>query len=185
MMSIGKPMPGVSVLVVDEKNNEIGIGQKGELCVSGAQLTPGYWENPTKNEESFFNIEIEGISTRFYKTGDSCYIDEDYDLMLSGRIDHQVKIQGYRIELGEIEYHAREYLSGQNAVACDYPNHIGNSEIALFIEGTLTDKNKLISYLGKKMPYYMMPTKIITEKIFPINTSGKVDRMLLKNKVLQ
>jgi D-alanine--poly(phosphoribitol) ligase subunit 1 len=184
MLSIGKIMPGLAAIIIDEEGNKLGANKKGELCISGDQVTAGYWKNPEKNEMSFFVTEINGKLMRFYKTGDSCYFDEEGDIMLAGRLDNQVKIQGYRIELGEIEYHAREFLKGQNAVATTFNNKMGNSEIALFIEGNLNDKTTLIEFLNSKMPYYMIPTKILAESVFPINTSGKVDRIQLKNKLI-
>jgi D-alanine--poly(phosphoribitol) ligase subunit 1 len=184
MLSIGKAMPGLNAIIIDSETQVLGLNQKGELCISGDQLTSGYWMNPEKNKDSFFEIELDGINTRFYKTGDSCYFDDEGDIMLAGRLDYQVKIQGYRIELGEIEYHAREFLNGQNAVAIPFNNTMGNSEIALFIEGTFTDEIDLVKYLTSKMPYYMIPTKIQVENTFALNTSGKVDRISLKNLLI-
>jgi len=181
MLSIGKAMTYVDTIIIDENKNILAANEKGELCVSGDQITPGYWKNPEKNIESFFEIEIDGTPTCFYKTGDSCYFDNDGDIMLAGRLDYQVKIQGYRIELGEIEYHAREFLKRQNAIAIAFANQMGNTEIALFIEGAFTDDASLIGYLNSKMPFYMIPTKILTEPVFALNTSGKVDRILLKH----
>jgi len=183
MLSIGKPMPGVDAIIVDEDLNILETNQKGELCIGGDQVTPGYWKNPEKNRDSFFEKKINRLSARFYKTGDSCYFDKDGDIMLAGRLDYQVKIQGYRIELGEIEYHAREFLKGQNAVACGFNNQMGNTEIALFIEGSPINEKMLLVYLNSKMPFYMIPTKILVESAFPINTSGKVDRIILKSKL--
>lgn len=183
MLSIGRAMSGLRAIIVNEEGKQLGKNQKGELCISGDQLTPGYWKNPDKNKVSFFEIKVLNKSTRFYKTGDSCYFDDDGDIMLSGRLDQQVKIQGYRIELSEIEYHTRKFLKGQNAIAVTFNNQLGNSEIALFIEGTLSDKLSLENYLRCNIPSYMVPTKIVAEDIFPLTTSGKVDRMWLKNKL--
>jgi len=183
MLSIGKAMPGLNAIIIDDEGKCLGVNQKGELCISGEQVTPGYWKNPEKNKESFFNMETNGMLTRFYKTGDSCYFDSDGDIMLAGRLDYQVKIQGYRIELGEIEYHAREFLKGQNAVAVAFTNAMGNTEIALFIEGALQSEPELLHHLNTRMPYYMIPTKILAESTFPINTSGKVDRIKLKSQL--
>lgn len=180
MLAIGKAMYGLGAIIIDEKHRILDKGEKGELCISGDQLTPGYWKNPEKNKGSFFEISYRGVDTRFYKTGDSCYLDDDGDIMLAGRLDYQVKIQGYRIELGEIEYHAREFLNGQNAIATTFSNSTGNTEIALFIEGVSIDEARLLAYMNSKMPYYMIPTKLILESSFPINTSGKVDRIILK-----
>ena len=167
MLSIGKPMEGISAVIIDDKKRILGKNQKGELCIAGDQVTPGYWKNSEKNSESFFDLEIENGINRFYKTGDSCYIDNDGDLMLAGRLDYQIKIQGYRVELGEIEYHAREFLTGQNAVALSFFNHSNNNEIALFIEGELADNNNLLDYLKRKMPFYMIPAKIFVKSKFP------------------
>ena len=183
MLSIGKPMDGLKAIVVDDDGKVQGANQKGELCISGEQLTPGYWKNPEKNRDSFFEKELDGSLFRFYRTGDSCFFDEDGDIMLAGRLDYQVKIQGYRIELGEIEYHAREFLKGQNAIAVPVDNHLGNTEIALFVEGALAVEAELVNYLQGKMPYYMMPSRILVEPVFDLNTSGKVDRIKLKSKL--
>ncbi len=183
MLSIGKAMPGLNAIIIDEDKKILRSNQKGELCVSGNQLTPGYWKNPQKNGESFFELEVDGAQKRYYKTGDSCYFDEDGDIMMAGRLDYQVKIQGYRIELGEIEFHAREFLKGQNAVAIAFNNQMDNTEIALFIEGIVIDEAMLLEYLNGKMPYYMIPTKILTESQFELNKSGKVDRFWLKNRI--
>ena len=121
---------------------------------------------------------------RFYKTGDSCFFDDEGDILYAGRLDYQVKIQGYRIELGEIEFHAREFLAGQNAIAIAFENKTGNTEIALFIEGDNADKDALTGFLQSRMPRYMVPAKVIFESKFPLNSNGKIDRNLLK-KVLK
>jgi len=180
MLSIGKAMPEVNAIIIDENKNILPKNEKGELCVSGDQITPGYWKNPEKNSESFFEIEIDGTPTRFYKTGDSCYFDDDGDIMLAGRLDYQVKIQGYRIELGEIEYHAREFLKGQNAIALAFANQMQSTEIALLIEGKHEDTKELIDFLKTKIPFYMLPTKINFVSTFPLNSSSKIDRIKLK-----
>lgn len=184
MLSIGKPMNGLNAIIKDENNKILELGEKGELCISGDQLTPGYWNNAKKNVESFVELVYNGINQRFYKTGDLCYFDMDGDIMYSGRIDFQVKIQGYRVELGEIEHHAREFMRGQNAVAIAFENKTTNTEIALFIEGELAATKELTAYLKSKIPPYMIPTKIIVENIFPLNNNGKVDRNILKKLIV-
>jgi D-alanine--poly(phosphoribitol) ligase subunit 1 len=183
MLSIGKPMKGLTAIILDENGNQVGLDQKGQLCISGNQLTPGYWNDPQKTAEAFFEREQGGSLSRFYKTGDSCYFDADGDILYAGRLDFQVKIQGYRIELGEIEYHARQYLKGQNAAAIPFENKSGNIEICMFVEGALTDTAALSVHLKTKLPYYMVPTRIQVNKNFPLNSNGKVDRNVLKSLI--
>lgn len=183
MLSIGKAMSGLTAIIIDEDGNIQGSNQKGQLCISGDQLTPGYWKYPDKTAESFFEKEWEGTIKRFYKTGDSCFIDNEGDIMYAGRLDYQVKIQGFRIELSEIEYHTRECLQGQNAVAVAFENKTGNTEIALFVEDEKSDSIALLVYLKSKMPSYMIPNKIYYNKKFPLNSNGKTDRNMLKKLI--
>ena len=180
MLCIGKPMDGITAIICDENGKVLPSNEKGELCVAGNQVTAGYWKNEEKNKSAFFETKLNGKVQRFYKTGDGCYTDDDGDLMLSGRLDHQVKIQGYRIELGEIECHTRDAVDGKNAVAVVYENHTGANEIAMFIENPSIDEEAIKSYLKSKMPPYMIPAKFITVPSFPINTNGKTDRLELK-----
>ncbi len=183
MISIGKPMKNVQTIIIDEAHNILSKGEKGELCVCGKQVTPGYWASPEKNSESFFEKKFNGELQRFYHTGDLCYHDEEGYLMLYGRLDSQAKIQGYRAELGEIEFHARKYLNGNNAVVLTFTNNIGNTELALFVEGAIIDTTSLIDYMKTKLPFYMIPTKVLIEQEFPLNTNSKVDKIKLKEKL--
>lgn len=184
IISIGKPLANVDAIIIDELGNEIPIGEKGELCLAGDQVTAGYWENEEKNKTSFFYKDINGTKKRFYHTGDLCYMDKDGDIMYSGRIDQQAKIQGFRVELGEIEYHTREYLKGRNIICIAFENKQMLTEIALFIEDVPFDTTDLIKYLRSKMPSYMIPSRIIFNPNFPLNSNDKIDKNKLKQSIL-
>lgn len=184
MLSIGNPMKNVIAIIVDEKGNLLTEGEKGELCISGDQVSPGYWNQPERNQLAFFEKEVNGFLHRFYHTGDLCYYDKDKTLMLFGRLDSQTKIQGFRVELGEIEFQVREYLKGNNAIVLTFTNTIGNTELALFIEGEEINTSSMQNYLKSKLPFYMIPTHLFILKEFPLNSNGKVDKQKLKEKIL-
>lgn len=184
IISIGKPMSNVQAIIIDEEGNIIpeksGAEHKGELCVAGPQVTPGYWNNPEKNASSFF--EKDGV--RYYHTGDLCYWDESGNIMYSGRIDQQAKIQGFRVELGEIEFHAREFFNKEKRVmAIAFQNDKNLTEIAMFIESAEMDTKALVEYMRSKMPAYMIPTRFVFLENFPLNKSEKVDRNALKQMI--
>lgn len=181
ILSIGKSMNSGKMIIADELNCETKVGEQGELCLSGAQLTPGYWNNPAKNAEAFFLTKND---IRFYRTGDCCFQDKDGDIMYVGRLDFQAKIQGFRVELGEIEFHAREFLENKNTAAIVFENTSGHSEIALFVESTEVTTTELTSYLQTKMPSYMVPAKIYFVNPFPLNINGKTDRNQLKTMMI-
>ena len=180
IISIGKPLANCVGLILDEQGNELPAGEKGELCIAGDQVTKGYWKNDEKNESSFFLKEVNGEQLRFYHTGDLCYKDEDGDIMYSGRMDHQAKIQGFRVEMGEIEYHAREFLGGKNVVCLAFDNKESLTEIAMFMESEEFNPDEMIAYMRTKMPSYMIPTRLFYVPVFPLNSNDKTDKVKLK-----
>lgn len=186
VVSIGKPFVHVRAYILDDAGNELLGGQKGELCIAGEQLTPGYWNSPEKNESSFFTKLINGEEHRFYHTGDVCCWDESGNIMYINRKDQQVKIQGFRVELSELEYHTREfYDNNRRVLAMSFDGTSGLTEIALFVETQPENPESLLNYLRSKMPTYMIPSKIIYMPIFPLNSSDKVDRNRLKTELVQ
>ena len=185
IVSIGKPLANVLAVIVGEGGRALSnVGTKGELCLSGAQVTQGYWGNPEKNRSAFFEMEKDGVSHRYYRTGDLCYWDASGNLMYVGRIDHQAKIQGFRVELGEIEYHARTCYDAQYRVAAvAFQNERQITEIALFVERGEEPTDSLLKYLREKMPPYMIPGRIVFLPAFPMNGNEKVDRSKLKDSL--
>lgn len=180
IISIGKPLANVQAIIIREDGSLVEGQEKGELCVAGDQVTPGYWKNEEKNSSSFFVRN----GVRYYHTGDLCYWHESGNIMYSGRIDQQAKIQGFRVELGEIEHHARTfYQNERRVIAIAFQNDRNLTEIALFVEAQQEDTKPLVEYLRSKMPHYMIPTRILFEPAFPLNKSEKIDRNELKKKL--
>ncbi len=178
---IGKPMENMGAIIVDENSKIITnkSTEKGELCLSGKQLTPGYWNNDDKNSKTFFRTILNGEEEIFYRTGDLAFQDEDGDFFFAGRIDNQIKIQGFRIELGEIEHFAREFIKGGNVAAVGYQNSFGNMQIHLFVENYNGTSLEIEEHLKLKIPEYMVPSYISIIPSFPLNENGKIDRKKL------
>lgn len=183
IISIGKPLKHCIGLILDSDGKELPANEKGELVMAGEQITKGYWNNPEKNASSFFYMDYKGEKKRFYHTGDLCYKDSYGDIMYSGRIDNQVKIQGFRIELGEIEYHARE-ATGRNVV-CLAKEESGITQLYLVFEGEAFDTKEVVNYMKSKMPSYMIPTNISFMTKFPLNNSDKIDRTRIKREICE
>jgi non-ribosomal peptide synthetase component F len=181
IVSIGKPMDGVGILLVDDARRPVAPGEKGELCLRGDQLTPGYWNNPEKNREAFFEHEGEV----YYRSGDLCWQDADGDVMYSGRADHQVKIQGFRVELSEIEHHARELTGIKHLAAVTCPDSAGNVTLHLFFEGAAEQIPALLAGLRTKLPAYMIPARTVNLDALPLNVNGKIDRPALVARALR
>ncbi len=159
-MALGDLVKNMETLILDETENEVEQGQKGELCISGKQLTSGYLNNPEKNLESFFIKKSGSVEKRFYRTGDIVFVDNENCYFYVGRKDHQVKIQGHRVELGDIEKHARDITLTENTIALAQLNEFGNYHIHLFTDQTDFNREDILKYLKSKLPYYMIPSNV-------------------------
>lgn len=184
IMSIGKPMEGMAAYILDEQGKILDDGVKGELC-TGPQITKGYWNDEKKNRASFSTLDTGTGMVRIYHTGDLCYRDENGDILYSGRIDNQAKIQGFRVELSEIEFHAHAFLKNVNVVCVAYKNDKSLDEIAMCFESEEFDTDAVIEYMRRRMPRYMLPTRYVFIPHFPINANGKIDRKSIKEKINQ
>lgn len=180
VLSIGTTMSSGKVIIVDDNKHEVHGDEVGELCLSGEQLTQGYWKNPEKNAEAFWYA---ADGTRYYRSGDLCFYGEGGNINFVGRKDSQVKINGFRIELSEIEFHARQFLGDTLVLVLAYTNTEATQSLAMFIESKEQDSQALKDYLASKLPPYMLPTKLIYVEKFPVNSSNKIDRSSLKKLI--
>lgn len=177
VVSIGEPYPYNSLKLFDENGKLITSDNKqGELCLSGPQLSPGYWNNPKENNQKFFIYEGE----RYYRTGDICQYSGSGELLYVCRKDFQVKINGFRVELGEIENNYYTISKGRLSVVLPFTNEQGHTELAIIIEGDSynyqTDKTALTAIL----PPYEIPSKWIFIPSLPLNSNGKIDRAKIR-----
>ncbi len=179
IMALGDLVKNMETLLLDETGNEVKPGKKGELCITGKQLTSGYLNNPEKNLESFFTKKTGSVEKRFYRTGDIVFMDNENCYFYVGRKDHQVKIQGHRVELGDIEKHARDITLTENTIALAQLNEFGNYQIHLFTDQIDFNREGILKYLKSKLPYYMIPSNVTKVEKMPMNVNGKIDRLAL------
>ncbi|MBN1411855.1 MAG: amino acid adenylation domain-containing protein [Spirochaetales bacterium] len=113
VVPIGKPVANTRLLIIKDDKSLAGIGEKGELCISGVQLARGYLNREDLTRERFvMNPFLPG--ERMYRTGDMASWLPDGNIEYLGRIDNQVKVRGFRIELEEIECVMDQYPGIKN-----------------------------------------------------------------------
>lgn len=178
-LPIGKACENTQVLILTEDNQVAKIGEEGELCVRGIGVSMGYYANEQKSEEKFIqnptNTKYRDI---IYKTGDVVKQNERGEIIYIGRTDFQIKKQGHRIELGEVESAASSLEEvGMSGAIFDEEKE----EIVLFCTTNVpSDKKTIYQALKKKIPHYMLPSKIEIIDEMPLNMNGKIDRIELK-----
>ncbi len=179
IVSIGKTFGDSRAIIIDELGESVPDGSRGELCISGSQVTNGYFNNPEKTDISFIRFSTPHGPRKFYRTGDMVMRDPDGDLLYIGRVDNQVQIQGFRVEMGEIESHARTFPDAGQLAAIALPNDVGNMQVYLIMENFTGSVEELKEFLKDKLPSYMWPSKIISVTEFPKTVGGKIDRKAL------
>lgn len=176
---IGRDCHNKQILVFNEDNQLVKIGEPGELCVRGSGVALGYYNNKEKTEEVFVQNPLHDLyEDRIYRTGDIVKYNERGELEFVSRKDFQIKHKGNRIEMGEIEVAVNSIPAVTNA-ACIFDQ--SNDKIVLYyttVDGQTLD---IINIVKDRIPVYMFPEVIIHLSAMPYNMNGKIDRMELKN----
>jgi len=182
-LPIGIPCRNTDVLILDENDNLCDIDCEGELCVRGTSLAMGYYNNPEKTAIAFTQNPLnKSYPELIYRTGDIVSVGSDGLIYFKGRKDSLIKHMGYRIELAEIEHIIVNQLQIVNYCCAVY--NYNTKQIVLFYENENDiDAKEFRKQLVKVVPSYMVPNVFERMDILPRNTNGKIDRLLLKNKV--
>ena len=115
---IGRPIPGLRVVILDAAGRLALPGVVGEICIAGPQLAVGYLKDPEETARRFVDVELPELgAVRVYRTGDLGRHRADGMLEFHGREDLQVKLRGHRIELGEVENVLTGHPAVESAVA--------------------------------------------------------------------
>jgi len=181
---IGKPFPNFDVFVLDETGKVVEEpGGEGELYVKASTVAIGYWRDEQRTKERFIaDPRIPGSPICVYRTGDIVRIDENGDLVFSGRKDHLVKSRGYRIELEEIEVVLNSHPNVRQAAAIPVPDEmVGNRILACVSWDDKVEpvEEEIIRHCSRLLPHYMVPESIRFYKKLPQSMNGKIDRKIL------
>jgi acyl-CoA synthetase (AMP-forming)/AMP-acid ligase II len=173
--SVGIAIPGVTIEVRDERGARVATGMTGEVCVRGANVMLGYWENPTATAKVLRNGCLH--------TGDLGRLDEEGFLTLVGRSSDMIKTGAHRVSPLEVE--AAVLLLGEVAdcAVVGVPDEILGEVIAAHIvmrEGAVLDARRVQAHCRDRLATYMIPKTVHFAESLPKTASGKVQRYLLK-----
>jgi non-ribosomal peptide synthetase-like protein len=182
-VTIGKPLPNYSVVIVDEHLQPVNDGAAGELCIGGIGLARGYVRLPELSQQKFIlSSQPDSIPGRLYRTGDLARWTRAGELEFLGRLDSQVKLRGYRIELSEIEAVLMECPGVRSAAVSLHEDAGPTPELVGYLvpkTSSAPDLNQVRFHLRERLPSYMIPWSLEILTILPTLPSGKVDRKRL------
>ncbi|MGW2426319.1 non-ribosomal peptide synthetase [Streptomyces sp. NPDC001709] len=175
--TIGRPLPGYRVQVLDERLRPVPDGTPGELFISGPGVGRGYHRRPGLTAAAFLP-DPTAEAERMYRTGDLVRARPDGTLEYLGRIDRQLKIRGFRVEPAAVASVARTVPGVRSAAAFPLPGPAGHTLGLAVVPETgagTTLAQQVRTAVAAALPDYMVPASVITVERLPLTVTGKVD----------
>ncbi|KOY53392.1 non-ribosomal peptide synthetase [Streptomyces sp. XY332] len=173
--SIGRPLPGKWVDLLDERGMLVPLGAPGEICIGGAGLARGYLGDAELTAARFVTSRVRP-GERMYRTGDLARRLPDGRLEYLGRVDDQLKIRGNRVEPNEVAAVLAEAPGLRNAAVL--PTTGAEPRLVAYVVGD-ADQAALRRHLAERLPAYMMPAAFVYLPALPVAAGGKLDRRAL------
>lgn len=181
--SIGRPISGVTIQIVDDNLRIVRPGAAGELLIGGAGVARGYLHSPELTGEKFLRDPFHNDpGAHFYRTGDIGCLQPNGEIAFLGRIDEQIKIMGYRIEPQEIVAVLNRYADIENSCVTARQDEKGNKQLVAYVVPKASARltcSELRTFLRDSLPDHMVPAMFVVLSELPLSAHGKFDRDLL------
>jgi acyl-CoA synthetase (AMP-forming)/AMP-acid ligase II len=178
--SIGRGIPGVELRVVGADGRPVAPGETGEIVARGANISPGYLNDPEATAEKFPGGEL--------LTGDLATVDEEGFLYIIGRRGDFIKSWGYRISPQQVEEIALQFPGIASAAAVGLPDPEAGEAVTLAVTtapAAEPDPDGLLTWLRGQLPKHMVPEAVHVLAELPLTASGKVAKAELRRRLEQ
>ncbi len=174
--SVGFPMPGVSVRILDSGMRPVSEGEVGEVYVRGPNVCAGYWRRPDATAEAF----VDGPDGKWFRTGDLAERSADGYIMLRGRRTELIISGGFNIYPREIEEVLLEQPGVREAVVCGAPDERrGELPVAYVVADETFDEEAAANACRQSLASFKVPRAFIRVDSLPRTALGKVQKHLL------
>lgn len=179
--SIGIPVPGVEVRIVDSEGHDVLVGDAGEVWVRGPNVFAGYWEDP---QATAGVIDGEG----WLHTGDVAVVDDDGFLFLVDRVKDLIIVSGFNVFPAEVEEVLDDHpgIVGCAVVGVPHP-YTGESVKAYVVPrpGFPLEEDDIIAFCAERLPGYKCPNKVWFVDEIPKGLTGKTLRHALRETAVE
>ena len=177
MGTIGLPVPSTEISIRDDDENEVALGQAGEICIKGPQVMQGYWNQP---EETKKVMTKDG----FFKSGDIGVMDNDGFVKIVDRKKDMILVSGFNVYPNEIEDVVMTNPKVLEVAAVGIPDPKSTEVVKVFVvkkDPSLTEE-EVISHARQQLTNYKVPRQVEFKDSLPKSNVGKVLRRELKNQ---
>jgi long-chain acyl-CoA synthetase len=171
--SVGRPIPGVQIKLLDEDGDEVEDDDPGEIAVRGANLFSGYWPDGTGG------VDGDG----WFRTGDIAYADADGDLFLVDRVRELILVSGFNVYPREVEDVLAAHPDVAEVAVIGVPHpYTGETVKALVVAapGRTPSASSLIEHAASRLARFKCPTSIDFVDELPHSATGKVAKGKLR-----
>jgi len=174
--SIGVPVQGVEVRLVDEDGSDVFPGDAGEIWVRGDNVFRGYWERPEATASAL-------TSDGWLRTGDVAVVDDEGWLFIVDRAKDVIIVSGFNVFPAEVEQALEAHPGVQEVAVVGVPHpHTGEAVKAFVVQvpGHHVEEDELIDFCGTRLARYKCPSKIMFVDELPHGRTGKLLRRELR-----
>ena len=174
--TIGLPLPGTDILILDNEERVVAIGEPGEICIKGPQLMSGYWNRDTETKQSM-------TAQGFFKTGDIAYMNADGYVKIIDRKKDTIVVSGFNVYPNEIEEVLTMMPEVLECAAVGVKDGPAGEAVKVFIvkkDLSLTE-SQVLEYCKTQLTNYKRPKFIEFKTELPKSTVGKILRRELRD----
>jgi long-chain acyl-CoA synthetase len=167
--SIGLPIWGTEAKVVDENDEEVARGERGELVLRGHHIMKGYYKKPEATEEAMKN--------GWFHTGDLATMDEDGFVFIVDRVKDMILRGGYNVYPREVEEAIYEHPGVAEAAVIGVPHEELGEEVRAVValkEGETATEEEIISFVKERVAQYKYPRSVLFMDDLPKTATGKI-----------
>jgi len=178
--SVGTPVPGAEIQIRDESGKELGVGDKGEICIRARNIMKGYLNNPEVNETAFWNGE-------WFRSGDIGLLDDNDYLYIIDRLKDMIITGGENVYSREVEEVLYTRPEVQECAVIGLPDREWGERVTAFLllkPGEHFDKDIVHAYMKSRLAPFKVPKEYVTVIDLPRSPAGKVLKRELKKQYL-
>lgn len=175
--TVGLAVKNTDIRLLDDEDNEVAAGERGELVCKGPQVTQGYYNRPDANREAF-------TADGYFRTGDIAIQDEQGRYMIVDRKKDMVIVSGFNVYPNDIEQAASKCPGVQECACIGVPDDKTGEAVKLFVvrsEGSDVSVENIIAFCREHLTGYKVPKQVEFIKEVPKSAVGKMLRRELRN----